>query len=145
MKFSGIPVLLSAAILCSSVLADSDTAFRQEVVGYKKCMDMAESNTDIIECTAMATKHYDRKLNAKYKAGMKNCEARREITGGSGVELCKKKLREAERAWIRYRDLMAEYLYQVNLGSIDQINSAGFVAEETKKQADCLRVSGFDD
>ena len=115
------------------------------MVGYKKCMDMAESNTDIIECTAMATKHYDRKLNANYKAAMKNCEARREITGGSGVELCKKKLREAERAWIRYRDLMAEYLYQVNLGSIDQINSAGFVAEETKKQADCLRVSGFDD
>ena len=145
MKFSGIPVLLSAAILCSSVLADSDTAFRQEVVGYKKCMDMAESNTDIIECTAMATKHYDRKLNANYKAAMKNCETRREITGSSGVDLCKKKLREAERAWIRYRDLMAEYLYQVNLGSIDQINSAGFVAEETKKQADCLRVSGFDD
>ena len=143
MKFTGIAAAIAAALLCSAALADSEADFNREVPGYEKCMKKATANTDILDCISIARKHYDKLLNDNYKKAMKHCEVRREITGGSGVKLCKKKLKEAERAWIKYRDLMAEYVYQVNLGSIDQLNSAGFVAEETRKQALLLEV--YDD
>ena len=144
MKFSGVAALLSAVFLCSSAVADSDNPYEKEVPGYKECADRAEATRDIVECIDLAAKYYDRKLNDNYKAAMKQCDARAEDDGKAVAEQCKAKLKEAEKAWIKYRDLMAEYLSQVNGGSVasmDLIESSDFVADTTRNQAAYLEAA----
>ena len=50
------------------------------------------------ECQENAVAYWDKRLNAAYGKQKKDCPTAQ----------CPKKLQEAERAWIRYRDLMEE-------------------------------------
>lgn len=142
MKFTRFAALLSAVFLCSSAMADSDNPYQREVPGYKECADKVEATRDIVLCNDIAAQYYDKKLNDNYKAAMKRCDERAADDGKAAAEQCKTKLKEAERAWIKYRDLMAAYLSQVDGGSVasmDMIMSSDFLADTTRSQAAYLQ------
>jgi len=54
------------------------------------------------ECQDRVVAWWDKRLNAAYQKQKKQC---------STAE-CPKKLQEAERAWIRYKDLMVQAAYE---------------------------------
>ena len=65
--------------------------------GWEAC-DEQESRHEVRECQRKVIGYWDKRLNAAYQKVRKNCETAQ----------CPKKLQEAERAWITYRDLMIE-------------------------------------
>ena len=44
-------------------------------------------------------------------------------------------LREGQRAWIKFRDTYGTFLYDLNGGSIDRLNTAGWYMRSTALQA----------
>ena len=86
------------------------------------------------ECMRKAHAYWDRKLNENYRAAKESCSSK----------ACAKKLLEAERAWLKWRDLMAELLYESRGGgSMNIAKSIYFEAEATKLQAQKLaRLAG---
>ena len=104
--------------------------------GSKACLEQAYGNDpETRDCLRKAHAYWDRKLNENYKAAKASCASK----------ACAKKLLEMERAWIKYRDLMAELLYESDGGgSMNIAMSMHFEVEATKLQAKKLaRFHGF--
>ena len=103
--------------------------------GYNACMEKAYGDdVETRECMRKAHAYWDRKLNENYRAAKESCSSK----------ACAKKLLEAERAWLKWRDLMAELLYESRGGgSMNIAKSIYFEAEATKLQAQKLaRLAG---
>lgn len=85
---------------------------------YQACNQ--DSTLEIVECVGKATKQWDKRLNASYKALMQRAhEGQREP------------LRAAQRLWIKYRDANCAF-YAAREGSIRQIESAECLRAMTK-------------
>lgn len=93
---------------------------------YFACLERPEgqTTTGMVECMGAERSRQDAKLNAAYQKLMQTLpDERKEI------------LREAQRAWIKFRDAYAEFLYGYTGGSIDRLNTAGWYMRSTAMQA----------
>ena len=94
MKKTVIAVL---AATLSLPLLFPDCSAADEEPSWEACGEL-DGDDNARMCQDKATTYWDKRLNAAYQQVSKNCNTAH----------CRKKLREAERAWIKYRDLMAE-------------------------------------
>ncbi len=121
-----------SAFLCAVPLAFAVPASAEEELapGYDACIEKSDGVTaDMIECMNKAHAYLDKRLNDVYKKARADCED----------DACRKKLLDAERAWIKYRDAMADAVWAMNGGgSLSRLAASGFILEETKKQTKWL-------
>lgn len=94
MKKTVIAVL---AATLSLPLLFPDCSAADEEPSWEACGEL-DGDDNARMCQDKAATYWDKRLNAAYQQVSKNCKTAH----------CRKKLREAERAWIKYRDLMAE-------------------------------------
>jgi len=81
------------------------------------------STPEMVECLNAKTAHWDKELTIAYQKALKDAlPAQRE------------KLREAERAWIKYRDANCAY-YDAGEGSIARLQAAECMRGMTEKRA----------
>ncbi len=93
----------------------------------RRCQDVHSSTLGIKHCMSLALKAWDAELNRAYKA-----------LGGSRNE----KLKQAQRAWIKFRDAQFDYLreeYGNRDGTIWGIRFTEHVVNLTKTQANLLK------
>ena len=88
------------------------------------------STPEIVDCLMAQHAHWDKELTIAYQQAMKDA-----------VPAQKTKLREAERAWIKYRDANCAY-YLAGEGSIARINAAACMRDMTKQRAEELSSGG---
>ncbi len=126
------------AVLCLSLLlhpAVAGQAWAEEELapGSDACLERAEDTASVIQCFGAAHKYWDKLLNANYSAVLVNCES------GPDPEVCRTHVRTAQRHWIQYRDAMSSAIAEMDGGgSLRRQWAAGFLARETKKQAQLL-------
>lgn len=94
---------------------------------YSQCMQGAQTTLDMNNCNGAEIKRQDTRLNVAYKKAMAGLEAQQQG-----------KLRDAQRAWIKYRDANCGLYFSLTGGTIDQLNGAGCMLEMTKARADEL-------
>ncbi|MCR5258165.1 MAG: lysozyme inhibitor LprI family protein [Desulfovibrio sp.] len=94
MKKTVIAVL---AATLSLPLLFPDCSAADEEPSWEACGEL-DGDDNARMCQDKAATYWDKRLNVAYQQVSKNCKTAH----------CRKKLREAERAWIKYRDLMAE-------------------------------------
>jgi uncharacterized protein YecT (DUF1311 family) len=92
--------------------------------------DCAGSTPEMVDCLMAQHAHWDKQLTIAYQQAMKDA-----------VPAQKEKLREAERAWIKYRDANCGY-YAAGEGSIARIDAAACMLNMTQKRAEELRNGG---
>lgn len=92
--------------------------------GFEKCMDKAVSTVDMIDCMTKENTSQDKRLNRAYKSLMETLSAER-----------KKKLQEAQRAWIKYRDANCDYYNDPDGGSMARIAANNCVLDATASRA----------
>ena len=97
--------------------------------GFKACMEKAQTDFDMCDCYSTAADHWDAILNANFKKALEGC------AGAEDAKACRDTLREAQRAWMRYRDAMIPLIWPKDGGTLQRVEANAFVAEETKKQA----------
>lgn len=113
-------ILASALVLLgASQLAQADS--------YSQCMKTANTTVAMRDCSGAELKRQDVRLNQTYKSAM-----------GSLEQPQQDKLREAQRAWVKYRDANCGMYYGLTGGTIDQLNGAGCEVDMTKQRADEL-------
>ncbi|WP_442109557.1 lysozyme inhibitor LprI family protein [Pseudomonas sp. NUPR-001] len=117
MKHSLLALTLMSAIV-PFANAQSDSA------AYSQCMQNAATTVASKACIGAEIEQQDARLNAAYKSAMAALEPAQQG-----------QLRDAQRAWIKYRDANCELYYRLTGGTIDQLNGAGCVLEMTKARA----------
>ena len=127
-------VSLPLAVLAAFCLCGTGAAEEELAPGYDQCMDKAQTTSDYVECADDAFCHWDVILDENYQKAMKRCPYDTEEACAAYV----RKLREAERAWLRYRDATVEFLSQKLGGSHDRVEASVFAAEATRAQARLL-------
>lgn len=100
---------------------------------YDRCMSEAVSTVDMRKCSQAAYELWDKKLNENYQKAMR-----------SGSEEDGKILRDAQRAWLAYRDKMVRALNGPLScgGTMDALIVDGFVLSLTRDQALYLLGNG---
>jgi len=116
------------------LLALPALAAEQGSPAYRACLDKAVSTAAMIECSGAEAARWDARLNAAYAAIMKS-DAWSAATKGL--------LRDAQRAWIAYRDAacVAEGELTAEGGSMSRIIASGCLAELTEARAKALEAS----
>ena len=96
----------------------------------EQCLDSSDGGTaSMLGCMATYNEAWDRILNRNYRKSL-------EQASPEG----KQKIRDAQRAWIAYRDKMVEAIFATGEGgSIDRLSASSFFGDETKRQAIRLR------
>ena len=84
----------------------------------------------MVDCLMAQHAHWDKELTIAYQQAMRDAPPAQ-----------KQKLREAERAWIKYRDANCGY-YAAGEGTIARINAAVCLRDMTKKRAEELSSGG---
>ncbi|MDR0277211.1 MAG: lysozyme inhibitor LprI family protein [Paucimonas sp.] len=115
------PRILTAALvlLGASQIAQADS--------YSQCMQAANTTVAMRDCSGAELKRQDTRLNQAYKSTMNSLEQPQQD-----------KLREAQRAWVKYRDANCGMYYGLTGGTIDQLNGSGCQVDMTKQRADEL-------
>ena len=88
------------------------------------------STPEIVDCLMAQHARWDKELTIAYQRAIKDATAAE-----------KDKLREAERAWIKYRDANCAY-YAAGEGTIARINTAACMRDMTKARAEELTSGG---
>ncbi len=88
---AALAAALSLPLLCSNCSAAGGEP------SWEACFEQNTRNEER-ECHGKVIDYWDKRLNAAYRKVRKNCE----------TEQCPKMLQDAERAWIKYRDLMTQ-------------------------------------
>ncbi len=123
MKRPTIHTLLLA--LCVSS-ASASTLYTPE---FEKCMDNSGGVTvEMIDCMAAEMKVQDASLNANYKVLIS------ELT-----EVRKKELLEAQRAWLRFRELNCKFYYDPDGGTLARVSASDCFLSSTAERALELR------
>ena len=124
---------LTATLLCCM-------AAGAQAAGKDPCAN-AQDNREIIACHVGRFKAADRKLNAIYSGAMKDLP-----------EVEKAKLKESQRAWLKFRDASFELVSEVNSdpGTYSEIVyndfKANFVERRVKELRDVFHgPGGYDD
>ena len=125
-------LLAMLAVFCVCGTGAAEGAAEEELApGYGQCMDKAQTTSDYVECADEAFCYWDAILNENYQRIMKQCPYDTDEACAAYVG----KLREAERAWLRYRDATAGFLSQKLGGTYDRVEASLFAAEATRAQA----------
>ena len=92
---------------------------------HAACMDKSGGTTvGMIDCITAETKRQDVQLNKVYKALMAELSAPR-----------KTQLQEAQRAWIKYRDVNCGFYYDPDGGTLAAVNANDCVMSATANRA----------
>ncbi len=92
--------------------------------------DCTGSTPEMVDCLNAQRAHWDKELTIAYQALMK-----------SAGPVQHDKLREAERAWIKYRDANCGY-YAAGEGTIARVNAAACLRDMTRQRAQELSIGG---
>ena len=102
--------------------------FTSEIVyspGYDQCLDKSGGITvNIRECNARELKYQDALLNRYYRQAMNRLSGKQ-----------RQELRDAQRAWIRYRDANCQLYYGLTGGTIDILNGSSCYVDMTARRA----------
>ena len=96
--------------------------------GFNACMGKSTSTYDMLQCLNIAYKHWDAKLNANYKKAKQQCASKED----------QERLLKAQRAWLKYKEAMQEYIINSGEGSMKRLDSLSFAVDVTKMQANEL-------
>jgi len=88
------------------------------------------STYEMVDCLNAQRAHWDKELTIAYQRAMK-----------SATPQARTLLRDAERAWIKYRDANCSY-YAAGEGTIARINAAACLRDMTRKRAQELSSGG---
>ena len=92
---------------------------------YDACMDKSDGvTTDMMDCISAEIERQDVRLNRAYKSLMANLTPER-----------KKQLQEAQRAWIKFRDLNCNFYHDPDGGSIARVNANSCLMTMTADRA----------
>ena len=116
-------VILAAAVLSGAAAF----AFAGDAGNPGECDG---STPQMVDCLMAQHARWDKQLTIAYQQAMKDA-----------VPAQKEKLREAERAWIKYRDANCAY-YAAGEGTIARINTAACMRDMTKARAEELAGDG---
>ncbi len=98
---------------------------------YSQCMDNSGGVTvSMLDCIAAETKLQDDRLNMAYKEAMSQLSAER-----------KKQLKEAQRAWIKFRDANCDFYFDPEGGTSASVMASDCVMSETAERA--AELEGF--
>ncbi len=92
---------------------------------FDRCMSKADGVTfDMMECIGQEVQRQDARLNKAYKVLMVDLSPER-----------KKQLREAQRAWLRFRDTNCDFYYDPNGGSSARLSGNDCIMTMTAERA----------
>jgi uncharacterized protein YecT (DUF1311 family) len=115
--------LIAAAVLSGATVV----AWAGEPGNLGECTG---SMPEMVDCFMAQHAHWDKQLTIAYQEAMKNAPPSQKV-----------KLRDAERAWIKYRDANCAY-YAAGEGTIARINAAVCMRDMTKRRAEELSNGG---
>src|SRR5260370_20745110 len=119
-------VIVLALVLSTPALAAADSDMTQE---YLACMDTSKGVTsEMMDCISAETARQDARLNANYKKLLAKLSAKR-----------KKTLLDAQRAWIKFRDLNCEFYYDPDGGTAARLASTDCFLQATADRAKELK------
>ena len=110
------------AVLAGILLSTGAQAFDWYTGDYEKC-SVKESTADIVECVGDLVAHWDARLNDAYKETMSSQTGARAKT-----------LRDAQRAWIAWRDANCGW-YRAGEGTIAAIEGNACIYALTRDRA----------
>lgn len=102
-RMMGVAVLSLAAVAPLALAQDKTSA------AYKACMDTANTTVSMNECNNAEIARHDKRLNQVYKKAM---AAFGPVQQG--------KLRDAQRAWIKYIDSNCDFYFTQTGGTMTQ-------------------------
>lgn len=114
---------VSTLLLTLAVVAQATNLTK----AFDICIEKARSNVDMIDCTDDEIKRQDTRLNKTYAALRSDIDPARRPA-----------LLQAQRAWIKFRDLNCGFHLDPNGGSIAPILATGCVMRMTADRADEL-------
>jgi len=104
---------------------DTESEIKQLTNKYESCIDNSGGNTENMhECNLEELKYQDTLLNQNYKLVIQKLSNEK-----------KKKMKELQRLWIKYRDKNCDFLYNFTGGTMDILNGDGCLIEMTTKRA----------
>ena len=117
-------LIVLGLLLSTPALAAADSDMTKEY-----CMDKAKGVTpEMIDCISAEMARQDARLNASYKKLMAKLSAKR-----------KKTLLEAQRAWIKFRDLNCEFYYDPDGGTAARLAGSDCFLQATADRAKELK------
>ncbi len=116
-----------AALTAAALIGAAAAAFAGEQGDPGSC---GRSTPEMVDCLNAQRAHWDKERTIAYQQAMKDA-----------VPAQKLKLRDAERAWIKYRDANCDY-YAAGEGSIARIDAAECLRAMTEKRARELKSGG---
>jgi len=119
--------VITAIAATAALIGAAVSAFANEPGNLGECVG---STPEMVDCLMAQHAHWDKQLTIAYQQAMKDANPAE-----------KDKLREAERAWIKYRDANCAY-YAAGEGSIARINAASCMRDMTKARAEELSSGG---
>jgi uncharacterized protein YecT (DUF1311 family) len=117
-------ILATGLMLCcfSQIALANDIGLTKE---YSTCMDNSGGVTsNMLDCIGVETKHQDARLNKAYKEIMTQLSESR-----------KKELKDAQRAWIKYRDANCKFYNDPDGGTMATLNSSDCFMSATASRA----------
>lgn len=119
-------LLLSLVLICIAQFASADEI--EYSSKFSDCMDKSGGVTiDMLDCINDELERQDARLNKVYKEVMALLSPERQ-----------KALREAQRAWIKYRDTNCNFYYDPEGGSLARIKGNACFLEATASRANEL-------
>ena len=98
---------------------------------FAACLAKAQTTVDIVTCQTEEMKLQDRALNAAYKKAMAALPADQQA-----------KLREAQRAWLTFRQLDCAVFYGKETGTMASIQAGGCMVTQTARRVADLEAFG---
>lgn len=121
--------MMGVAVLSLAAVAPLAQAQDKTSVAYKACMDTANTTVSMNECNNAEIARQDKRLNQVYKKAM---AAFGPVQQG--------KLRDAQRAWIKYIDSNCDFYFTQTGGTMDILNGGGCRLRMTSERADELEA-----
>ncbi|MEO1642464.1 MAG: lysozyme inhibitor LprI family protein [Pseudomonadota bacterium] len=124
--------------------AEADRAPACRGIIYEACPGNAGSTQDMVECSASELKFWDGQLNANYRALMAAYAEEDAFEGDDSPYKLVPLLRDAQRAWIGYRDAKCEGFERNRFrgGTMGRLTAAsclsGMTADRAQELADLL-------
>ncbi len=119
--------VLFAIIAAAALAGAAASAFAGAEGNPDECTG---STPEMVDCLMAQHARWDKELTTAYQRAMKDA-----------VPAQKEKLRDAERAWIKYRDANCDY-YAAGEGTIARIDAAACLRDMTKRRAEELLSGG---
>ena len=131
---------------CHEAAGPGETAPSCIGIAAGLCMDASEggyTTVGMAGCTARETAEWDRLLNETYgmmRSDLEAADARADPAAGPGIDRSDA-LRDAQRAWIAYRDADCALQYaQFQDGTMGRLIGTGCLLQETARRALALRA-----